>query len=316
MPPFAGFPLFKAVAGAAAMATMFGLWTIRGPVVAAYQNTGPSVAPIQLDGIDLAIEPTAIEPSPFAVADPPPALTGTETVVGAAPPPPEVAVTGGDSTITGTVSDGSGPVAGATVRLERHTITGAAELTVATDATGRWRVGSALGGRYRIRAWRSGSHASTGSSVLFVDAGSVTEVATPVVAVDTTPFLTIVDSGTMYTGLSATVAVTVAARTVDDAGAATISGLPGVPVTLSSPSGLIITDLIRNTDGAGVARFSVRCQQPGAGTVQATVNTVNTVNTVTASAALPSCLAVPGARLPAAPPVEPPVGAVPDGVGP
>ncbi|MFV0260124.1 MAG: carboxypeptidase regulatory-like domain-containing protein [Acidimicrobiales bacterium] len=307
MPPFAGVPLFKPVAGAALLATLVGLWTIRGPVVAAYQETEPSVAPIRLDGIDLAIEATLIEPSPFAVAPPPPALTGTETFAVAPAPPPDVEVTGGDATIRGTVAGETGPVGGATVRLERHTDRGVGELTVTADPAGRWQLSSALGGRYRIRAWRPGSHATTGSTVVFVDDGSETEVATPVAAVDPTPFLSIVDSGTMYVGLPATVAVTVAARGVDDGGAATIAGVAGVTVTLSSTSGLAVTAPMVATDADGVARFSVRCRQAGPGTVTATATTA------TATAALPACLAVPEASSPRP---DPPAGTDPGGLGP
>lgn len=94
-------------------------------------------------------------------------------------PPETVEVLGGEAALSGVVLGPDGPVPGATVLLERLVGDMVGRLEVTTDEAGSWRTPpptgppparqGIIGGRYRVRAWRTPDFALTTPQILFLD---------------------------------------------------------------------------------------------------------------------------------------------------
>lgn len=164
------------------------MWFGRGPVVDAYTSGEGSSAEMELSGIDLSVEPSPIEPSPFVVDHAPDTrdhqITLTPGDPGTLTPPEQAPEAGGEgegtglepgsATVSGTVTGPAGePVPLATVQIERRSESGpsVASEEVAADERGRWSLPDVAGGRYRVKAWLGEVQTSAGSEVLFVTEG-------------------------------------------------------------------------------------------------------------------------------------------------
>ncbi len=88
---------------------------------------------------------------------------------------PPVQVLGGEARLSGTVTTGGDPVAGATVRLTRAVDTGRATHDVTTGPDGGWAVDDLLGGRYAVQAWKAPSLALDRAENVFLAAGDERE---------------------------------------------------------------------------------------------------------------------------------------------
>lgn len=170
----------------------------------------------------------------------------------------------GPSRLAGTVLSPRGPVPFAQVEVTR--LVGSASVTevFTTSEDGRWDAGAVLGGRYRVRAWRSPSLAQVDPEIFFLDARAQQTlnleltnyegaVATASLAPD--PF-----------GLDERVQLVarIGARFVDERGVVRVQRQPGVLVELlTSAAWTIDTENPTVTDGVGDARWVVRCHQRG-----------------------------------------------------
>lgn len=78
----------------------------------------------------------------------------------------------GTSSIVGVVAGPAGPVAGATVRIERLVGGAPVSVDVLSDAVGHYELRNVPGGRYRVRAFLAPTLAMVTSSLQFVTAGT------------------------------------------------------------------------------------------------------------------------------------------------
>ena len=292
----------KACLGALLASALIVMWTTRDVVIAAYANEGRSSTEVQLGGVDLTVELTPIEPSPFEVIAAPdtrreaiaqtfadevavavepedpagsePATDGDQpaegevaAVVTTTQPPTTVEpppIYGGTAQLTGLVTGPDGGVPFAAVRLERHTREGTVAKDLVTDRNGRWNAARLVGGRYRVWAWSSQDDlAMPASEVFFLDDGAVRRTDLPLEEIDPEPRVTLTDRGDIYVGLSGTVAISITAQTVDPDGRVVISGLPGTLVAFDASSGVVTSPAFALTDDDGVARFTVDCLTEG-----------------------------------------------------
>jgi len=282
----------KVLLGAVLLVALGLMWQYREPVLAAYQVDDEAAASIRFDGLDFELELAAVPPSPYQLV----AAVDTRSVPGGVAAQPGLveeqdppAIKGGESTLSGFVRGPSGPVPGATVRIERDTSAGLASLDLRTNNTGRWAISSVLGGRYRLRAWSVEPEplAMASSQVLFVDDDRSTTVDLTVAAIDPTPRATFTHLGDIYVGLHGTVAASITTRSVGADGRINVTGLAGAVVTLSPPAGMTAAPGRAATDANGVARFELRCNRIGSGT-----GIVQYENR-RAFFAMPSCVAQP-----------------------
>ncbi len=281
-----------------------------GAVSGAYTHPSAPAADVQLTGIDLAVETTPVGPSPYLIT-PAPDTRAQSLELAYEPPAGPTAkptITGGRATLSGTVTLPTGPAAGATIRLERHTPEGVAMADVTAGPDGTWKAGGIQGGRYRVRAWLKGQATMTGSSVFFLGGDERHPLDFALDPVDTTPKMSFSKKGDIFLGGTGTVAVSVKVRTVDDEGVAVTNGLAGAIITLTPTGSATLgagtaapvpgASATATADGDGVARFVLTCNTLG------TTSAVITHQDQRATVDLPACI-----------PVPPPPTTVPDPAG-
>ena len=229
-----------------------------------------------------------------------------------------VEVLGGESVLGGVILGPDGPVAGATVRLERFVGDDVGRIDVTSNGDGTWRAPQPpraptvptvppqtvpgqpptippttraaqpaatspargpqglLGGRYRVRAWRSPDLALTTPQILFVEAKqnkqlplqlsrytgiSVSSVSSP-------------DPPVLDAPVSLTAVVT--SLSVDSDGVVRSVPAPGASVTLTAGAGFAFSGGPAVTNGQGRATFQLVCQATGQSQVELTVNQTET----------------------------------------
>ena len=170
----------------------------------------------------------------------------------------------GTATLGGTVSGPEGPVAGATVRVERLVGDQVATTTVTSDAGGQWTLSSVNGGRYRLRAWRPPDLAMLQPTLVFLEASENKAVALGMARYGEGNAVAVFAPSPPTEDKPATLVVTVSNGGIDGEGVLHASPRPGVTVQLLVTAGLTLESPDTTvTDGAGTASFAVRCASPG-----------------------------------------------------
>lgn len=242
------------------------MWLNRSAVFDAYSTTGPSAPDVRLSGVDLAVGLTPMGASPLARplapdgrGQPAPALLPM-----AAAEEPTVAMGGGTASLRGTVVGPDGPVAGATVEIQRHTEAGIGSRLLTTSEEGEWSVRGMPGGRYRVRAWLPALLTMGGSEVRFVEAGEVADFTFSLWGIDPSPGLELVDAGPIYEGSTGEVAVVASRRSIDADGFIVTTPLPGVGIDVEVTPDVVLLSSSSGTAGVdGAARFTIGCPAPG-----------------------------------------------------
>lgn len=292
------------------------MWTHRDFVFDAYRIDEDGQA-VRFEGVDLAVPRTDVGASPFSAAAAPDMRRNPVPVLDAstrADEPVEVEMAGGESELRGTVNGPEGPAFAGIVRIERHTSEGIGTVDVRVGADGRWSRKRLPGGRYRIRAWVPGQLTMTRSEVLFLDDEGISETDFIIGPVDPQPLIEFVEAGSMYNGLTGTVAVTLSQRVVDAEGRILIVPIPGATVDIRLGSEVTsLSGLAQVTDGQGAARFLLRCNTVGTGRLVARYGHLQRTFT------LPSCLPIPKptttTTTTTAPPADDESGVAPNGTG-
>lgn len=213
----------------------------------------------------------------------------------------------GKAELTGTVTGPEGPVAGAVVQAERLVGDAAASGEVTTGPDGRWALSGILGGRFRVRAWRSPDLALLDPQVLFLEATESRHVGLAVNRFTGAFSASAIAPDPPVVGQPANLAFRVTQRTVDARG--TVRTVPAVGVTaqLTGPGQWSIQSANpAGTSGSGSVEWRVTCLAPGSQPL-----------TVTAGdwqfpLSLPGCvLPSPPAEEAPAPPPDPEAGAGP-----
>jgi hypothetical protein len=180
----------------------------------------------------------------------------------------------GTATLSGSVVGDEGPVAGASVLVERIVAGASAAMTVLSAADGTWALPHIFGGRYRVRAWRVPDLAQTNPAAVFLGG---TETKTVPLRVKTVGGLAVKSSlapDPPQTGEYANLVVAVSERTVDDGGIVRATPLDNVSVDLVGSAGWRVESANPDsTDTTGRAHWLLRCRQPGHQPLAVTVGT-------------------------------------------
>ncbi len=191
--------------------------------------------------------------SGVALAGVPGATTSTSVLLGP-----------GKASFEGIVIGPSGPVAGATVLLERLIGEGVASATLATGPDGRWKADAVLGGRWRVRAWRAPDLALTVPESLFIEEVekrqlelTLQEFTGVVVTASVAPSPPIVDEPSRLVVRAFT-------RSVQEDGVVRNEPLPFVELSLAGSSQWRVESSNPTTaDGTGKGEWFARCVSPG-----------------------------------------------------
>ncbi len=246
-----------------------------------------------------------------------------------------VDVLGGDAFMSGVVLGPDGPVAGATVRLERFVGDAIGRIDVITDGGGSWkapqvmappsfstvpslpdttfpgqlptiastttttrpptpvtppRVGpqGILGGRYRVRAWRTPDLALTTPQILFLEGMQNKQVQLQLNRFTGTTVSSVVSPDPPVLDGLVNLTAIVSSASVDADGVVRSAPAPGASVTLSVGAGLLLLGGPTTTNAQGRATFQLQCQALGQSTADLTVNAAQTF-----SLPLRACVAPP-----------------------
>lgn len=170
----------------------------------------------------------------------------------------------GGSTLNGVVASPEGAVPGATVLVERLVGDNAASVQVLTGPDGRWTVPAVLGGRFRVRAWRSPDLAMTKPEIFFLNDGDAKQLQL---------------NAARYTGLAVTHAIApnppvvdepanlvvqVVQQSVDVDGIVRGTPVPNARAELfGGGEWSVVTSNPTTTDAQGRAQWQLRCRATG-----------------------------------------------------
>lgn len=200
-------------------------------------------------------------------------------------PQAPVKVYGGDAVLTGEVR-GPGGSAGAVVRIERFVGVRSAveEVTVADDGT--WRARRLLGGRYRVRAYRSPDLAMLSSAVFFLPDGDEHRLDLELGRYGGIDVQAAFLAASLQVGQSATLTSLAQEVAVDGSGIVRGTPLAGDTITADGGSGWAIDQPSRAVGADGTTSWTVTCRRPSPGAI--TVSVAGATATVT-----PPCSAAP-----------------------
>jgi len=193
-------------------------------------------------------------------------VRGTTTTV--------VAIGPGPLTIVGRVvaPDGSA-VPGAIVQLERVVGASSASTRVPTAPDGTWNAANVLGGRYRIRAWRTPDLATLQPQLVFLESGPTRAVTVKLDSLGGERVDNAMAPDPPLVGESANLKVRVADRSVGDDGVVHDDPVAGTTVTLSGSGEWEMSSPNPSTTGGdGSTIFRMRCLAEGAQPLVATLD--------------------------------------------
>lgn len=165
----------------------------------------------------------------------------------------------GNATLSGTVTGPDGPVEGATVHIERFVGSTSGSTDVTSQPDGTWSLPMVLGGRYRVRAWKTPELALVQPNILYIESSETKKLD---LRVD------------RYTGLSASASIApnppvfgqpanlfvlVTQKTVDNTGIVRGTAVPSTSVQLSGSGYTVDSPNPQVTDANGIAEWRVRC---------------------------------------------------------
>lgn len=183
-----------------------------------------------------------------------------------------LAIGPGEASLVGTVTGPSGPVDGATVRVERLVGKNVATQDVTTSGGGTYALTTILGGSYRVRALKPPDFASSPVEAFFLAANERKTVDLRMVAAGGERITATVSPNPPRLDQTATLTIQVGTGAVDSQGRPAITPRPGVPLMLTPAAGLALEGTPQAvTDGNGSAAWRIRCLAEGANTFQLTV---------------------------------------------
>jgi hypothetical protein len=179
----------------------------------------------------------------------------------------------GFATLSGIALGPEGPVGGATVHIDRLVGDAVGSVDVAAQADGTWNLPAILGGRYRVRAWRSPDMDMTAPQIFFLGGTDNRSLTLQLQQFGAANVASAVSPNPPVVGDPANVLVQVTAQTVDTTGVVhatpVVSGSVllngGAAVTISNPNPAVTT-------ASGLVIWQVTCQQPGPPSLTVTVN--------------------------------------------
>lgn len=180
----------------------------------------------------------------------------------------------GRARIMGTVTGPEGPVAGATVRVQRLVGDAAATLDVISGPDGKWLADNVLGGRYRVRAWRAPDLVTAEPVVFYLEDAKVQPIDFALVRRQGTSVRASIAPSPPFVDEPANLGVVVSTVSVDANGVVQRVPLPNAQVELLLPSDWFTSspDPVL-ADGNGRAFWQVQCGQIGSGGLSVTVDT-------------------------------------------
>lgn len=220
-------------------------------------------------GTDSSSATTTTE-QPTTTTAPPETTTSTSITIVTVPGTPRTPTTvvtdfgPGAAQIAGTVVGPSGPVDGATVRIERAVGDTVTTRDLTTGGGGSFAMTAILGGRYQVRAWKAPDLAQRSAETFFLTAD---ESRTLQLRLDQFGSLNVdvtADGDPLPAGEPFNVTVLVYEATVSDDGELVARPIPGPQVIVTTGERLTVVGSDRAiANGQGQATFRMQCRSAG-----------------------------------------------------
>jgi hypothetical protein len=166
----------------------------------------------------------------------------------------------GGANVSGTVTGPDGPVAGATVHVERLVGNAGAASDIVTAADGTWAAPAVLGGRYRVRTWRAPDLALTKPELFYLQSSENKTLNLRVDRYTGIGAAASIAPSPPVQGEPANLFVLLTAKSVDATGVVRAVPVPATNVELSGSGYSLESANPEVTDANGVAEWHVRCQ--------------------------------------------------------
>ncbi len=180
----------------------------------------------------------------------------------------------GSATINGTVTGPAGPVAGATVEIDRFVGDASASARTIAAADGTWAFRNILGGDYRVRAWQPPALDMEVPQIVFLVANQPQTVSLQLTSYAGNQVQVAVNPAAPEQNQPVNLVVQVTTPYIDASGVLTTPPVVGTPVTLVNGPGWQVNNgnpLVTNS--AGQAIFQVECTAAGSDPLGAQVGT-------------------------------------------
>ncbi len=202
-------------------------------------------------------------------------LTGNNLPPVPSTPPTSVVLTPGTSSLSGVVTGPDGPVAGATVLIERLVNNSVGSKMVSAQADGTWKLTGILGGLYRVRAWQAPDFAMTTPQIVLLGAGANQSIPLAVLSFNGQNVNATVAPSPPQVGGVATLTIGVVQETVGTDGVVRASALPGANVYVTAAGNVVLAGTNPGTtDASGELSLALECSSVGPVGLTATVNGV------------------------------------------
>lgn len=207
--------------------------------------------------------PDTLPPGLAAVPEAPVAGVTTTTATAVGP---------GPASLNGTVTGPGGPVAGATVEIDRFVGDTFSSSRATTAADGTWSFRHILGGDYRIRAWHAPDLDMDAPQFVFLSAIAPQTVSLQLKSYQGPQVQVAINPAAPVLNQPANLVIQVTNPRVDANGVLTSPPVAGTPVTLVNGSGWQVNNGNPiSTDASGQATFEVECTVPGSDPLSAQV---------------------------------------------
>jgi hypothetical protein len=186
---------------------------------------------------------------------------------------PAVAFEPGRASLSGAVSGPNGPTGGATVEIQRLVGDASGTTLVTAGPDGRWSRPGVLGGRYRVRAWRTPDQTSASPAIFFL-AGTENRTVDLTLQSFSGPAVTAaIAPNPPLVSQPANLVLDVTTRSVDGDGYGRSNPTAGATVQLTGSGAWQISGAnTATTDGGGQVTWQLTCQGSGAQPLSASVN--------------------------------------------
>lgn len=184
----------------------------------------------------------------------------------------------GPATLIGTVLGPAGPVGGAVVQADRLVGDSVASVGTTSAADGSWSFRDVLGGRWRIRAWKSPDLDLTTPQIVFVGATQSPAMTLQMASYPARQVSAAINPSNPIVGTPANLVVQVVQPTVSSQGVLAYPPVTGATVSLvDGPDWQIQNSNPVLTDGSGEALFTIVCTTAGTAPLSAQVGGANPV---------------------------------------